>query len=213
MAKTFFTSDHHFGHANILRYCPTTRPYRSVDDMNVDYWAKWNEVVGPDDTVWYLGDFSLKFTQIEAWLPQLNGHKKMLLGNHDAGFKTLTRQQTDRYLASGFESVGLFADVELDGVRFAMSHFPYRVPERYLSKNSQIAERQWKCAEKSLEPRARSEDALLHGHIHQHWRGNKLPARLPALNVGVDAWDGAPVEGSVLVAAYWALLDKKRMAS
>ncbi len=46
------------------------------------------------------------------------------------------------------------------------------------------------------------EVALLHGHIHQHWRGRKAPGRLPELNVGVDAWNGAPVSGETLVATF-----------
>jgi calcineurin-like phosphoesterase family protein len=46
------------------------------------------------------------------------------------------------------------------------------------------------------------EVALLHGHIHQHWRGQKKPGRLPEVNVGVDAWNGAPVCGETLVATF-----------
>ena len=35
MSKLHFTSDLHFGHANIIKY--SSRPFDSVDDMNEAY--------------------------------------------------------------------------------------------------------------------------------------------------------------------------------
>lgn len=46
---TFFTSDHHLGHTNFIRYCG--RSYASVVEMNVDTTRRWNEVLAPDDQV------------------------------------------------------------------------------------------------------------------------------------------------------------------
>lgn len=53
----FFTSDTHFGHVNIIKYC--NRPFGSVPEMNAAMIAGWNRHVGPDDTVYHLGDFAL----------------------------------------------------------------------------------------------------------------------------------------------------------
>ncbi|WP_258934193.1 hypothetical protein [Nesterenkonia pannonica] len=50
---TFFTSDHHFGHANIIRYCD--RPFADVAEMDEAMIDRWNETVSPDDEVWVLG--------------------------------------------------------------------------------------------------------------------------------------------------------------
>ena len=52
----WLTSDLHFGHENIIRYCD--RPFADVDAMNRALVDRWNEVVGDDDVVWVLGDFA-----------------------------------------------------------------------------------------------------------------------------------------------------------
>ena len=46
---TFFTSDTHFNHTNIIRFC--NRPFRNVDEMNETIVANWNATIGMDDTV------------------------------------------------------------------------------------------------------------------------------------------------------------------
>lgn len=81
--KTFFTSDTHFNHANVMKYC--ARPFASVEEMNRVMIERWNAVVGPEDTVYHLGDFALgKASEWPAILRQLNGAKKILIhGNHD----------------------------------------------------------------------------------------------------------------------------------
>ena len=53
---TFFTSDTHFGHANIINLCK--RPFKDVNHMNDMLVENWNNVVTDDDTVFHLGDFA-----------------------------------------------------------------------------------------------------------------------------------------------------------
>ena len=55
--RLFFTSDTHFNHTNILRYC--NRPFKTVGQMNETIITNWNNVVGPDDVIFHLGDFCL----------------------------------------------------------------------------------------------------------------------------------------------------------
>lgn len=54
----FFTSDTHFGHNNIIKL--SNRPFSSVEEMNEGLIERWNDVVGAEDIVYHLGDFSLK---------------------------------------------------------------------------------------------------------------------------------------------------------
>ena len=45
-SRVFFTSDTHFNHTNIIRYCD--RPFKSTDEMNEKLIGNWNSAVGPE---------------------------------------------------------------------------------------------------------------------------------------------------------------------
>ena len=57
MSKIYFTSDHHFGHKNIIEF--SRRPFKDVDEMDEILIRKWNEKVKPEDEVYHLGDVGL----------------------------------------------------------------------------------------------------------------------------------------------------------
>ncbi len=81
--KTYFTSDLHFGHANIIKFC--NRPYDNVDIMTESMIKSWNNYVPEDADVFILGDvaFHLSKNKIKDIINQLNGRKYLILGNHD----------------------------------------------------------------------------------------------------------------------------------
>ena len=80
--NTFFTSDTHFYHDNILKYC--NRPFSSVDEMNEKLIKNWNSVVGKNDIVWHLGDFCFgRKENVSEILSKLNGKINLVMGNHD----------------------------------------------------------------------------------------------------------------------------------
>ena len=54
----WFTSDTHFGHENIIKYCK--RPFKSLEHMNMEIIRRWNERVQPDDMVIFAGDFCFR---------------------------------------------------------------------------------------------------------------------------------------------------------
>ena len=93
---TYFTSDTHWGHFNIIKYCK--RPFASVEEMDRVMAANWNAVVGPRDTVYHLGDFAMgKKESIPEYRKRLNGRIILIRGNHD--------RDTKRMLAYGFDEV------------------------------------------------------------------------------------------------------------
>ena len=80
--NTFFTSDTHFDHANIIKYCE--RPFPHKDDMNGTIITNWNAVVRPEDHVYHLGDFAFCAPDKAANIARrLNGKKHLIKGNHD----------------------------------------------------------------------------------------------------------------------------------
>lgn len=82
MTETFFISDTHFGHKNILEYEKDARPFKTVEEMNECIIERWNSVVKPKDIVYHLGDFAFGKHNIRI-AERLNGDKKLILGNHD----------------------------------------------------------------------------------------------------------------------------------
>jgi len=79
----FVTSDHHFNHANIIKY--TNRPFKSVEHMNMELVRRWNNAVDGDDLVIHLGDFCFNRGDVKHrdWENRLNGKIVFLQGNHD----------------------------------------------------------------------------------------------------------------------------------
>jgi calcineurin-like phosphoesterase family protein len=78
----YFTADTHFSHDAIIRFCD--RPFRDAQAMDDALVANWNRRVGPDDTVFHLGDFCWRKGDGLSLLAQLRGRKHLILGNHDS---------------------------------------------------------------------------------------------------------------------------------
>jgi calcineurin-like phosphoesterase family protein len=83
--KTWITSDLHFGHDNIKKFCPETRGrFHDVEHMRETMITEWNQLVGQDDTVYMLGDVAfLPAAEAVAIMHRLNGRKILVEGNHD----------------------------------------------------------------------------------------------------------------------------------
>jgi calcineurin-like phosphoesterase family protein len=83
----FVISDTHFTHGNILKFLrPDGSPVRDFPDveaMDEHMIAQWNATVRPCDHVYHLGDVAMRSQAIDAILPRLNGHLRLVRGNHD----------------------------------------------------------------------------------------------------------------------------------
>jgi calcineurin-like phosphoesterase family protein len=182
---TWFTSDLHFGHTNIIEYCG--RPYTSVSAMNTGLIELWNANVSSADTVWVLGDVAMG--HIADTLPlvrELHGRKILVTGNHDRcwpGHGDRSIDWIDRYLDAGFDEIRHGSvDLTIGGHNVLACHFPYRGDSQDLDRY--------------LDARPIDRGAwLLHGHVHERWRQHDR-----MINVGVDAWQCAPV-GEAAIAA------------
>ena len=119
---TWITSDLHFGHTNIMKFCPVSR-HRFNNDlqyMNESMIREWNDCVQPDDTVYILGDIAfLPVHKAITVMNRLNGTKILIEGNHDQ--KAL---QSADFLRC-FAEVHSYLDINYGGHKIIMSHYPF----------------------------------------------------------------------------------------
>jgi calcineurin-like phosphoesterase family protein len=87
MPDIFVTSDHHFGHANILTFennGQLLRPeFANVDEMDEHMIEMWNKTVPPRAKVYHLGDFTMHRRFVAKYAHRLTGELRIVLGNHD----------------------------------------------------------------------------------------------------------------------------------
>lgn len=111
----YFTSDHHFGHFNIIKY--TNRNFDSVNQMDEFFVASWNSQVSRNDTVYYLGDFIIGSPKkAEEILKQLNGKIHLIKGNHDK----FLNWRTNPY----FKEITDYKKLKYKDSTFILMHYP-----------------------------------------------------------------------------------------
>jgi len=135
----------------------------------------WNSVVGPDDVVYNLGDFSLRGPKHKDWyqelLSKMNGRKILILGNHDY-------LKPFQYVECGFESVHTSIILPVKGWTtqyVLLAHDP--AISVAMPKNMMMF-----C-----------------GHLHDSFRKLIDPRKI--LNVGVENWDYTPLEWNLAIDA------------
>lgn len=118
----YFTSDTHFHHKNICKLA--NRPFASTEEMNEVLIFNWNSVVGPNDTIYHLGDFSFGIqVEMNNVLSRLNGIKHLILGNHDKGIR-----HNPKSYAKYFKSIQDYLELKnVYNEHFVLSHFAFRV--------------------------------------------------------------------------------------
>lgn len=103
--KRWFISDTHFSHTNIIKY--TGRPFETVEEMNRCLINNWNDSIGKDDQVFFLGDFGLgDIDHLQTICSQLNGKKICIRGNHDKNADWMMRLGFQIVLESAFIKIG-----------------------------------------------------------------------------------------------------------
>jgi calcineurin-like phosphoesterase family protein len=181
--RLFFTSDTHYNHANICSSTTkwtdpvTCREFKSLEHMNSHLVGNINEVVGQDDILFHLGDWSFGgFEQIELFRNQIvcrNVH--IITGNHDHHI-----ENNKEGIQSLFSSVNKYLNLVvkynvgtplMGDARFALMHFP-------------IA---------SWDNMARG---AIHLHGHVHFEADKRIGLGKMLDVGCDGNGLYPIEMS-----------------
>lgn len=184
MFRAFF-SDPHFGHANIIEQC--NRPFSSVEDMEATMVANYNKLVRPGDVVLWLGDCIMKGSQDKRreLVGSMNGHKVLLLGNHDLPAPAMARL--------GFDLVLKEAVLNIDGITCRVSHYPDWSPSvvhGVVGGKDKYRDRR---------PQMGPGEVLIHGHTHS---ASKISTPY-SVHVGVDAWNYGPAPFEEVAELVW----------
>lgn len=113
----YFTSDHHFGHSNVIKFC--NRPFLSIEEMDEKLIQYWNETITNKDNVFILGDFFWKSNTkyCSSILNKLNGYKYLLIGSHD---DFLNKKELKKY----FVFIKKYHVYKQPGTRIVLFHNP-----------------------------------------------------------------------------------------
>lgn len=113
MRQSWFISDLHLGHKNILNYSSKERPFDNLEDHNQYIIDTINESVLKHDTLYILGDVAFGKENLK-YIEQLKVENKVLvLGNHD-------KYSMAEYMAVGFNKIyGMVRHKE-----FVLTHAP-----------------------------------------------------------------------------------------
>jgi calcineurin-like phosphoesterase family protein len=117
-SNIFFTSDTHFGHGNIIKFCD--RPFKDVEEMNYKLIENWNNKVPNDGLVFHLGDFA--WGGYDFWKNirnQLNGDIILIKGNHDIKNMSATAEE-ELFKFSTWQML-----VEIEGRKLYLNHVPF----------------------------------------------------------------------------------------
>lgn len=169
------SSDLHFFHENIIRYC--RRPFVDVNCMNQEIVRRWNSLVGADDVAIIVGDVSAglqrRLDELAAILNNMNGVKILVRGNHD-------HEPDNFYLSNGFVKVAehfVFA-----GVLFC--HHPPTDDRRETTASARNDNDRCERYVDRYKPWA-----IVHGHDHR----TDVADRDGCFNCAVERHDYSPV--------------------
>jgi len=176
MSNTWFWADPHLDHEAIIGYCG--RPFKTMKEMNNTLIANYRQRVQPEDTVYIVGDVSLRGPENIGFYRRmfqktLPGKKHLILGNHD-GLKPFA------YVDAGIISVHTSLVItDWDGNEYVLNHDDApscidRLPENPWNKEAPkpFYSRIWLC-----------------GHVHDLYKTCQN-----VINVGVDVWNYKPVD-------------------
>lgn len=187
LKPTFFTSDWHIGHANVIKF--DNRPFRDLNHMHEYLITNYNATVPENGICYFLGDIGLASGDtIKKVIERLNGTKVCILGNHDKNRQAMYNH--------GFDVVLNTASFYIGDNEVSMSHCP--LPGIFREDISEM-----KNANPGDNFHGESKNGKfmttdrgqfhLHGHIHSRKENGKLTIDDRQFDVGVPGNGYKPV--------------------
>lgn len=160
----YYTSDLHFDHSNMIVY--ENRPWETVEEMNKGLVDNINKLVGEEDELYILGDFTLRsqrnrITELRNAIKCKHVH--LVVGNHDYFAK-------NAWASELFETVTPYKEIHDGDQKLILCHFPILY---------------WNGMD--------NDKHSIHLYGHMHSRKDMQHPHKDAYNVGVDVNDYRPV--------------------
>lgn len=184
---TFFTSDWHIGHANVIKY--SQRPFRDVNHMREVLVNNFNATVPVNGVTYFLGDMGMCTSEeLKSVVARLNGTKILIVGNHDKGVEAMYKM--------GFDAVMYGASLLVANKLVTMSHCPLLGVWREDTTNMNVVGPKtcWHGDHKNQRFSTVDRGQFhLHGHIHSKNDAKSKKILDRQWDVGVDANAYRPV--------------------
>lgn len=175
----FFISDFHLFHKNVIKF--DNRPFLDktgepdVQAMHRTIIANWNDVVGKDDVVFYLGDLVFgRPERANEVLWALNGKIHFVMGNHDEYDEIVNFKRFET--VNDYVDLNIIGDTKYPNLHFAVMHYPI------YSHN-----------------RANHGSIHVHAHTHGSLTKGAFYKNRRAIDVGCNMWDYTPVSYKEIV--------------
>lgn len=122
MRDIWFTSDLHFGHHNIIRYC--NRPFANTQEMDALITDRMNACAKPNDILYFLGDFCMgRAERVAEYRKRLVCRTiHFIEGNHD---------KVARIQQPLFASWGVLSEINVAKQRIVLCYYAMRVWPRH----------------------------------------------------------------------------------
>lgn len=185
--KIFFCSDYHFFHINVIAF--DQRPFLfdssigypsdlrdksnlDIETMNQTLIDNWNQVVGDNDLVFYLGDLSNRGQKATQEITnQLKGKIYFVLGNHDQ-YKMINSLNRFEMIADYISLNVKYGKKPQERIQICLFHYPISNWDRQHYGS-------WH----------------LHGHSHQmKVKHDPQYYQQKVLDIGCNGWDYTPVD-------------------
>lgn len=124
----FYIADLHLFHENLIHprdeslmtgTKKSRTQFQSIDDMHELIRKNWNAKVSEDDSVFILGDLGMYHaTEIARFLYSLNGHKHLIIGNHDR------KNLENRRLRDAFDTINTYGVLTDGDDKVVLFHYP-----------------------------------------------------------------------------------------
>ena len=115
----WFSSDTHFSHKNIMKYC--RRPFATVEEMDKTILNNLEDCVKPGDTLYFLGDLTFKIESAKIFFDLMKGVEiHFIIGNHD-------KKQVLKYARDHSASCLHMKDIKIEDQNITLNHYSMRV--------------------------------------------------------------------------------------